>query len=111
MKKRMGFVSNSSSSSFCILGVTSDEIEEQIDVNTLSEEFDWYYFSSKDIQVRSGISDYYESYVIGVSPSSLDENLTIVQNKEVVAEKINKVFGTTFTKDDIGFMVDEGYNG
>ena len=44
MKIRNGFVSNSSSSSFCILGVTSGDIAQQIDVEKLfnkDNEEDW----------------------------------------------------------------------
>jgi len=57
MKKRTGFVSNSSSSSFCLLGVTSEDIMK---VNTaFNDETDWYDFDEDDgLSVESGISDY-----------------------------------------------------
>jgi len=120
MKKRLCFVSNSSSSSFCILGVTSKEIEKQVDLikkttnkvyaDEDDEDFDWYDFETKELTVHYGIDNYYDLYCLGISPSKMDENLTVAQNMQNVAELINKTFGTTFTKENIGFMTDGGHD-
>lgn len=119
MKIRTGFVSNSSSSSFCILGVTSSEIENQIDVEKLfnpnNEENwddDWYELSDKfGFDVDYGLDYYYEEHCIGLSVSKLDENIPIIEQKKVLAEKLNEKFGTKFEANDIGFMVDGGFEG
>lgn len=109
MKIRTGFVSNSSSSSFCILGVTTDEIEKQ--VTLVDENFDWYERCNDDLEFENWISEYESGGAVGIDPHKMDDSLTVAQNKENVAEKINKNFGTAFTKCDIGFITDGGYNG
>lgn len=116
MKIRTGFVSNSSSSSFCILGVTSSEIENQIDVEKLfnpnneeSWDDDWYELSDKfGFDSYYGFDNYYEEHCIGLSVSKLDENIPIIEQKKVLAEKLNEKFGTKFEANDIDFMVDGG---
>jgi hypothetical protein len=107
MKVRHGFVSNSSSTSFCILGVCASSIEglntEQVDLYDLLED--------SELDYQCGIEDYYDDFVIGISPSSLDENLTIKQSKERIADLINKKFGTEFTSEKITFHTDGGREG
>lgn len=118
MKVRTGFVSNSSSSSFCILGVTSGDIAEQIDIEKLfnpNDENDWdeeWYDRANNFgfDVDRGIENYYEDYCIGVDIDKLDQTIPIIEQKKELAEKLNEKFGTVFTENDIGFMVDGGHD-
>lgn len=108
MKVRNGFVSNSSSSSFCILGVTTDEINSKLNPEV---EIDFYEKCSDGLEYESWISEYEEGGAVGVYPCCMVEDKTVAQNKEAVADMINNSFGTDFTKDNIGFITDGGYNG
>jgi hypothetical protein len=118
MKIRTGFVSNSSSSSFCILGVTSGDIAQQIDVvkffNSNDEEDfddDWYERSEElGFDIHSGIDTYYEDYCLGTSIENIDEHVSIIIQKKLLADKLNEKFGTKFEINDIRFMVDGGHD-
>jgi hypothetical protein len=108
MKVRNGFVSNSSSSSFCIYGVTldfSDLIEKvkelKIITDEQSEKFDenneWY--ELENILNEKTTLDIYidnenDSAWIGRSWSSIKDNETGLQFKEEVESELEKVFGT-----------------
>lgn len=114
MKIRTGFVSNSSSSSFCILGVTSCDIARQIDVKKLfnkDNDEDWYEVSDKfGFDAENGLEDYYADYCIGIDIDKLDQIIPIIEQKKHLADSLNEKFGTKFTKEDIGFMVDGGHD-
>ena len=118
MKKRLGFVSNSSSSSFCILGVHRDDIrkslkesnEEEDDFDDkLNEIFDSIDYDS-DLTVERGICDYSGSF-IGIDPSRIDENKTLKEVKQELADRLSKLFNTEILPKDIGFYTDGGYEG
>lgn len=119
MKLKLGFVSNSSSTSFCMLGITLSIINERLRKLGLSEiESDYDEIQDKiniddniKLDFDRGISDYYGDYIIGQNPESLDEDLTILRHKKNIADKINKTFGTDFTGKDVGFHTDGGYEG
>jgi len=98
MKIRTGFVSNSSSSSFCIYGVSMDDYEfgekirtlhpslaDEECTYTLSEELD----TNLDVQFPS---EYGEVY-IGRSWATISDNETGKQFKESVEKEIEKIFG------------------
>ena len=105
MKTRVGWVSNSSSSSFCLLGVTEEEID-------LPEDLSVYDLEDGDscITVLSGISEYYDSYCIGMYPHNIGDTETLLQAKARVVEGLAKK-GVEISIDSIGFMTDGGYDG
>ncbi len=114
MKIRNGFVSNSSSSSFCILGITSEELIKNglklpEEIEESGDDYEYWYQYDKDFAVVYGIEDYYEQYVIGRSVEKLDENKTILESKKEIANLINEKFKVNITENDIDFRVDGGF--
>lgn len=113
MKKRMGFVSNSSSSSFCILGKSYDsgELVTLWNTNHLDDPVDdlWELKGKvRDLDFVYGIEEYYDMYIVGKSIGSIDQNRTINDQKVEIAKKINEAFGTSISEQDINFHVDGG---
>lgn len=115
MKIRNGFVSNSSSSSFCILGTVVNEDEwftseqlEETDIDGLIEEG----LSSKEnsLTMEYGIDEYYEQYLVGRPVESLDVNKTIASLKEEIATEIQQVYNLT-EKPKVEFCTDGGHEG
>jgi hypothetical protein len=114
MKIRNGFVSNSSSSSFCILGIVYSEDDllslwNSKHPDDLCEDI-WELENTNhgEICVYRGIEEYYELYVIGKHVKSLDENKTIKEEKIETANQINEMLGTSLSKKDISFHTDGG---
>lgn len=98
MKIRSGFVSNSSSSSFCILGFTAKDDEE---VGRMKSEL---------LREESAISEYDDSRYIGAWPDSMKNDETLLQFKERIIEELKK-FGIERKVEDLGWITDGGYNG
>lgn len=90
MKIRSGFVSNSSSSSFCILGVVtgekvSDEVYQAID--------DASWGSNKVetcVRCVRGIDSYYEQNLVGAEPDEMKDDETLAQFKARVVAELQK---------------------
>ena len=110
MKVRQGFVSNSSSSSFCLFGLCDDEIKG-LDRDEL-EEIMYSYGDDKKtfLGVRRGIESYHGKIVIGIDPYKIDCAKTLNQVKDEVIAEVNRL-GATADKEDVGFMWDGGYDG
>jgi len=104
MKIRTGFVSNSSSSSFCILGIAIDREKFE----TLTENGEEIL---GDLDYEYGMDNYYEQVVIGISPNKLDEDSTIRQSKIEVSNKLSVLLGEPILADSIYFHADGGYDG
>lgn len=107
MKIRTGFVSNSSSSSFCILGVALTLDQEYEDMLEELEEK----IENTNLQFSLGLEDYYEMIIVGLNPRALDENKTILQHKKEISEEINKAFDSNYSEKDIEFHIDGGFLG
>ena len=115
MKVRLGFVSNSSSSSFSYLGIRFSNLEDKIKVEIedtydfLEDKFGW---ESEEtfISYTSGIEDYYDDFVIGVSVDNLKDEETILEAKIKIANEINKVLDTNISEKDISFHTDGGHD-
>ena len=98
MKIRNGFVSNSSSTSFCIYGAS-------MSYSTLNE---------KGEAVEKADLDYHQEYqesdtaIVGRNPDSLKDDETGAQFKQSVKDKLKEIFGEEFACD---WHQDGWYNG
>lgn len=104
MKIRSGFVSNSSSSSFCILGV-------EVDNETYNKVSDLPYKerTSTTLDAQSGIS-YEDVYYLGYNPEKMREDETLSQFKDRIVTEAAKL-GITVEKKKLSWITDGGYNG
>lgn len=102
MKVRAGFVSNSSSTSFCVVGIAvpSDEYEEKLDFSELES----------NLNIRYGIDNYYDCVIIGKSIESMNDNQTLHEFKKEVLKMIQKEYDKNVTIKDIEICIDGGNN-
>lgn len=102
MKSRLGFVSNSSSSSFCLLGALIsgdrfDELDDRIQESGLEYNF--------------GITEYdSDNAIVGISPYTISKayrNKTIAEVEEIVQKELS-IIGIN---EKVEWFVDGGYDG
>ena len=119
MKQRMGFVSNSSSSSFCILGMKAKELwleNCQECIEKWNEACNEVYANLREsfLETVEGIEEYSGTFV-GVSIDTYGSRFadkTPNEMKQIIADEIKKVFyDDTIKAKDIQFFVDGGYDG
>ena len=92
MKIRSGFVSNSSSSSFCIFGIETDKSEEAIP-DELLEKYS-YHYGFENVTGALGIDV---------------DNLPLDRPLKEIANEMFEDFRPHFGKTNIKFWVDGGY--
>ena len=89
MKTRTGFVSNSSTTSFCIYGAVIDPTDKMTSDDIYSKAHD----AGLEAICGSDYSDYDDCYYIGRSWSTIGDYETGIQFKLSVAKAIQEAFG------------------
>ena len=103
MKIRNGFVSNSSSSSFCILGVA-------IDSDTMNK-LEGLYKELKETRVCTQYSISHDGgKYAGIDVTSMKDDETPLMLKQELVDALTKV-GVTVKLEDVEFIEDGGYDG
>lgn len=117
MKYRSGFVSNSSSASFCIIGINDDEemikkillAENLIDEDYKAEEgyYDDYCLSdAKTVELYGYEGDDYPCYA-GIDAEKLLKTMTIPEACEHVSKEIKEKLGIDIPVNKISFHYGE----
>ena len=114
MKIRTDFVSNSSSSSFMLIGACFNDEEIKNAWHKLhpkdDKEHPAYHIADDladklGLSYMRGIDNYYGEYCIGLTYDKMDVNETKAQFEKRIADKLN----TVFKVDNVYCMVDGGY--
>ena len=119
MKTRMGYVSNSSSSSFCIVGVVADSYN-------LAEQFDGYdeekygdgaydFLEEKcgnKLYFEHGLENYSEEqWIVGMSIENMQDDQTLGDFKKAVFDLLKKSGWKGDDPNEVKIHIDGGYNG
>ena len=112
MKTRLGYVSNSSSSSFCIVGIVTElDGDFKQDKDDSDYDYDFVERICKNLDFHRGIYDYSEDrWIIGKSIKSMKDDETLASFKKRIFQELVKS-GFTGGEDHIGIRIDGGYEG
>ena len=91
MKIRNGFVSNSSSSSFCIMGVVLPEDFDDESWDELDNKCYQRREEGKIVKSQWGIDEYYECKLVGASPEDMKDDETLIQFKERIVYEMKEL--------------------
>lgn len=101
MKIRIGFISNSSSTSFCILGIyIGDNKEEEGLILTKNNE----------LHIKYGCMEGDDSIYVGLPPDTMKEDETLCQFRERVVNQL-KEKDSKYKNVKLNWITDGGYNG
>lgn len=106
MKIRNGFVSNSSSTSFCIFGISVSDI----DAYEVVKEWNGRAPETK-LTYERGCENYYDEELIGVEPEAIKNDETFAQFRERVAKTIAEATGMDPASFVPTYCIDGGYEG
>jgi len=107
MKVRTGFVSNSSTSSFCLLGISiGSDSERYEEINTAIGK-KWGY-KDNPITARGGLEDYDSDHLVGAWPHKMKDNETLWEFKSRICSAMKEV-GLDANPDQLEWLVDGGY--
>ena len=117
MKIRNGYVSNSSSSSFCVLGITQSALlrknpkmaEAFENDETDMEEYLGINWRTDEIEVVSGLDEYYDDRVVGLPAKAMKDDETLLDFKKRVVEFF-KNKGLNVDVEDIDWRIDGGHD-
>ncbi len=100
MKIRNGFVSNSSSSSFCLLGICLTDAEEEAEK------------LAKDNQlcVEYAIEEYDDAVYVGLPPTSMKDEETLLEFKKRIVDQLAEK-DPAYKDVKLSWITDGGYNG
>lgn len=122
MKIRNGFVSNSSSSSFCIIGMAFDDddlkkyiakIENITDEDEIEDIdiTDYFYDKNRDIDIETGIGEYYEQHILGKYYSDMKDDETKAHFEARVKKLLEDTLPNIGEEIRVALHYDGGYEG
>lgn len=122
MKVRTDFVTNSSSSSFVIWGIDLNEVKNKIKISDeeLEEKYDgqireYVLTLIEDTVLECGNASYeFDEVWLGITPESMRQNFgdrKMSEIYQIVADEINKKFGTKIKAKDVGYIEESSANG
>lgn len=103
MKIRNGFVSNSSSSSFCIFGINIKDDKYNLDYDSLD-------LKGVNLDHEYAVNEYDDSQYMGMNPEKLGENETLAQFRQRIVDEFAKI-GVNVEPSELSWITDGGYNG
>jgi len=104
MKLRKSFVSNSSSTSFCIVGLSGDDANKK-----LGNDWQSVFENSEETNLSFHCQEDYG--FIGVNIDDMKDDETLGAFKERAAKKLSEFFKKDVKMKDVGLLVDGWYNG